>query len=76
MNAAEIVVREVGRDGGSQVRQLFAEGIGDPRKSPHRHSHGEVLRSTNEVLVCSGSGSPCRTLDITPEMRAGESLAS
>ena len=28
-------------------------------------------RSTKEVLIWSGSGSPVRTLDITPEMRGG-----
>jgi hypothetical protein len=28
-------------------------------------------RSTKLVEIWSGSGSPCRTLDITPEMRGG-----
>jgi hypothetical protein len=43
MNTAEIVVREVQRNSGFQVRQLFAERIGKPRQSPHLHSHCEVL---------------------------------
>jgi len=55
MNAAEIVVREMQSNGGLEVRQLFAEGICEPRKSPHRHSHGQVLpfykRRTHVVRV-------------------------
>jgi hypothetical protein len=43
MNAAEIVIREVQRNGGFQMRQPFAERIREPRKTPHRHSHGQVL---------------------------------
>jgi hypothetical protein len=43
MNTAEIVIREVQSDSGLQVRQLFAERIREPRQSPHRHSHGQVL---------------------------------
>jgi hypothetical protein len=43
MHTAKIVIREVQRDGGFQVRQLFAESIREPRKSPHRHSHRQVL---------------------------------
>jgi hypothetical protein len=43
MDAAEIIVREVHGDGSFQVRQLLAERIGQPRKSPHRHSYSQVL---------------------------------
>jgi hypothetical protein len=43
MNAAEIIVRKVHGESGFQVRQLFAEGIGKPRKAMHLHSHGQVL---------------------------------
>jgi hypothetical protein len=43
MHTAEIVVSEVQRDSGFQVRQFFAECIREPRKSSHRHPHGQVL---------------------------------
>ena len=43
MNTTEIVIREVQGNRSFQVRQLFAEGIREPRKTAHRHSHGEVL---------------------------------
>ena len=43
MYAAEVVVSEVQRDGGFQVRQLFAESVRQARESADRHSHGEVL---------------------------------
>jgi hypothetical protein len=43
MNAAEIVIGEVQGNRGFQVRQLFAERIREPRKTPHRHPHGQVL---------------------------------
>jgi len=43
MNTAEIVIGEVQRDSGFQVRQLLAERISEPRESSHRHSHGQVL---------------------------------
>jgi hypothetical protein len=43
MNAAEIVIREVQSNSGFQVGQLLAESICQSRKSPHRHSHREVL---------------------------------
>ena len=43
MNTAEIVIREVQSDSGPKMRQLFRERIGQPRKAPHRHSHGQVL---------------------------------
>src|ERR1700676_1521940 len=55
MNTTEIVIREVQSDSGFQVRQLLAERIREPRKSPHRHSHGQVLpfhkRSADVVRV-------------------------
>ena len=76
MNTAEIVVSEVQRDSGFQVRQLFAERICEPRKAPHRHSHREVLSlheaSRNLIGV---QDPPSRTLDITSVMRGGEYLA-
>jgi hypothetical protein len=43
MNAAEIIKREVQGDSGFQVREFFAESICQSRKSPHRHSHGQIL---------------------------------
>jgi hypothetical protein len=43
MNTAEIVIREVKGDGGFQVRQLLAESVGQPRKAPKFHSHGQIL---------------------------------
>lgn len=43
MDAAEIVIGEVQRDGGFQVCQFLAEGIRQPRKSASRHSRGKVL---------------------------------
>jgi hypothetical protein len=39
MDTAEIAVGEMKRDGSFQMRQLLAESILQPRKSPHRHSH-------------------------------------
>jgi hypothetical protein len=54
MNAAEIVVREVQGDGGFQVRQLFAERISEPRKTAHRHSHGQVLPFDKRSADLSG----------------------
>lgn len=43
MNAAEIVVREVQRQGRFQVRQFLAERIGQPGKPPAHHADGQVL---------------------------------
>lgn len=43
MNATEIVIRKMQCNGGLQVCQLFAEGIGEPRESAKMHSHREVL---------------------------------
>ena len=43
MDAAEIVIREVQRDGGFQVRQLLAESVRQPRESANRHTHRQVL---------------------------------
>jgi len=43
MNTAEIVIREVQGDSGFEMRQLLTERIREPRKTPHRHSHGQVL---------------------------------
>lgn len=43
MNAAEIIVREVQGDSGLEMRQLFAERIGEPGKPSHLHSHGQIL---------------------------------
>jgi len=55
MHPAEIVIREVQGYSGFQMRQLLAERIGEPRKSPHRHSHSQVLplhkRSADMVRV-------------------------
>jgi hypothetical protein len=56
MNATEIVVREVQGNGGFQMRQLLAERIREPRKSPHRHSHCEVLSLDKRSADLSGIG--------------------
>ena len=42
MNAAEIVVSKMQRDGGFQVRKLLAESIGQTREPAKLHPHGEV----------------------------------
>ena len=56
MNTAEIVVSKMQSDSGFQMRQLFAERIGEPRKSPHRHSHGQVLPFHKRSADMSGVG--------------------
>src|SRR6266852_8085750 len=43
MNTTKVVIREVQGDRGFQMRQLLAERIGEPRKAPKLHSHGQVL---------------------------------
>jgi len=43
MNSTEVVIPEVQGNRGFQVRQLLAERVREPRKSSHRHSHGQVL---------------------------------
>ena len=55
MNATEVVIREVQRDSGFQMRQLFAERVGKPCQTAHLHSHGQVLpfhvASRNVIFV-------------------------
>jgi len=43
MNTAEIVMREVQSDCGFQIIQLFRESIGQSGKTPHLHSHNQIL---------------------------------
>lgn len=43
MNTAEIVVSEMQRNGGFQMRELFAESVCKPRQSAKLHPHREVL---------------------------------
>ena len=43
MNAAEIVIGKMQRDSSFEMRQLFAERIGKPRKTAHLHSHRQIL---------------------------------
>jgi hypothetical protein len=43
MDAAEVVVHEVQRDGGAVVLDLLGEGVGQAGESAHRHAHGQVL---------------------------------
>src|SRR5215470_17114841 len=43
MNTAQIVMREMQIDSGNQVLQLLAEGVGQPGKPSHAHTHREVL---------------------------------
>jgi hypothetical protein len=44
------------RDSGFQMRQLLAERIREPRKTPHRHSHGQVLPLHKRSTDVSGVG--------------------
>ena len=59
MNPAEIVVREMQRTRGFQIRQFLAESIRQPREPANRHSHGEVLpfdkasRDVSRVRIAS-----------------------
>ena len=43
VDAAEVVVGEVQRDGCFQVCEFLTESVGQARESADRHSHGEVL---------------------------------
>jgi hypothetical protein len=43
MDSAKIIVREMQRYTGFQVRLFLAERIGEPRESAHRHTHSQVL---------------------------------
>src|SRR5260370_42652406 len=43
MDVREIVVHHMKRHSGCVVLGLFREGISQPRKSPHSHSHREIL---------------------------------
>ena len=76
MNTAEIVIREVQRNSGFQVCQLFAESICQPRQSANLHPHREVLpfdvASRNVVRVRGASPH----LDITSAIGLGEYLPS
>jgi hypothetical protein len=51
MNTAEIVKGEVQGDSGPKMCELFRERIGEPRKTPHRHSHGQVLPFHNALTA-------------------------
>src|SRR5579863_4976494 len=43
MNPAKIIVSEMQSASGFQVRKALRESVRQPRKSPHRHSHRQVL---------------------------------
>jgi len=43
VDANEIVMHEMDRDGMSVVLGLFREAIRQPREPPHRHPHDQVL---------------------------------
>ena len=43
MDAHEIVVHEVNRDGMGVILGFFREGIRQPREAPHSHPHVEIL---------------------------------
>jgi hypothetical protein len=43
MNATEIILREVQRNSGLQIRQFLAEGVREPRQPAKLHPHGKVL---------------------------------
>ena len=66
MNATEIVVREMQSDSGFQVRQFLAESIREPRKSPHRHSHRQVLPFNKRSADMFGIGITSSDLGYNP----------
>src|SRR3990167_1791943 len=43
MNSAEVVMHEVKGESVIQVLDLLAEGVSEPRHSPHGHADGEVV---------------------------------
>lgn len=43
MNTTEIVIGEMQSDSGPEMFQFLGKTIREPRKSSHRHTHGEVL---------------------------------
>jgi hypothetical protein len=76
MNAAENIIREVQSYCRFQMRQLLAERIGEPRKSPHRHSHSQVLPLDERSADLVRTGIALSHFGYNPEMRVGEYLAS
>lgn len=56
MNTAEVVKREVQRDGGFQVRQFARKGIRQPSQAAKLHSHREVLSLHKRCADMSGIG--------------------
>ena len=66
MNAAKVVIGEVQCDGGFQVRQLLAERIGQSRKSPEVHPHGEVLPLNMRSADVPGIGPSIANLGYKP----------
>lgn len=43
MDTAEVVIGEVQRNGGFEVRKFLTESVRQPRESADRHSHSQVL---------------------------------
>lgn len=43
MDAAEVVVHEMQRDGVRVVLDLLAEPVGQPCEAAHGHAHGQIL---------------------------------
>jgi hypothetical protein len=63
MHAAEIVIAKLKSDSGFRLGNFFTETVGQPRKSPHPHSYGQVLPFHKDVLmVLEGNGKACRIL--------------
>jgi hypothetical protein len=61
VDSAEIVVREVQRDGSLQMRELFAERIGEPPEPAKLHPHGQILSFDKAGRNVFGIGCAIRT---------------
>ena len=71
MHTAEIVVSEMQCDSGFQVRQLLLNALVSRVNLRIAIRIVRFCRSTNKVMICSGSGSRSRTLDNTPKCMVG-----
>jgi hypothetical protein len=76
MDSAKIIVREMQRYTGFQVRLFLAERIGEPRESSHRHSHRQVLTLYEAGRNVVRIGVALSDFGYKPEMRGWEHLAS
>lgn len=58
VNAAKIVKREPAGYSGPVILPLLAEGVRQPCEAAKAHARAQLLRSTIEVQIRSGSGWP------------------